>query len=203
MQVLEIKPQLANHTAFTTGYNCLHYAAGRLFLFILHVWEAMCTEFLGSRTAQVYHDGKSASHLAHHDAAVNTMGELVWMYAAKGHTAVLQAAIEAVRLGTKESIAEECDDTSMKHVRAWSKLMKDSLNQRGSRGETPVMVACEEGSAPLILEALADKLLSPTMSPIMWTCLISAMMTLLLLLLLLCMVFQVLHPVCCSNCCIQ
>lgn len=93
------------------------------------------------------------------------------MFAAKGHTAVLQAAIEAVRLGTKESIAEESDDTSMKHLRAWSKLMKDSLNQRGSRGETPVMVACEEGSAPQALAALADKLLSPTM----WTFLISAM----------------------------
>lgn len=28
VQVLEAKPQLANHTALTTGYNCLHYAAG-------------------------------------------------------------------------------------------------------------------------------------------------------------------------------
>lgn len=71
-----------------------------------------------------------------------------WLFAAKGHTAVLQAALEAVRLGTKESIVEKSDDISMKHVRSWSKLMKDLLNQRGSRGETPVMVACEEGSAP-------------------------------------------------------
>jgi len=65
--------------------------------------------------------------------------------AAKGHTAVLQAAVEAVKLGTKESFSEENDDISMKHVRAWSKLLKDCLNQKGSRGETPVMVACEEG----------------------------------------------------------
>lgn len=71
-------------------------------------------------------------------------------FAAKGHTAVLQAALEAVRHGTKECIAEDSDDTSMKHVRAWSKLMKDSLNQRGSRGETPVMVACEQGSVPVM-----------------------------------------------------
>ena len=92
------------------------------------------------------------------------------MFAAKGHTAVLQAAIEAVRLGTKESITEESDDTSMKNVRAWSKLMKDSLNQRGSRGETPVMIACAEGSAPQPLELAADKLLSPIMS----MCLINA-----------------------------
>lgn len=28
LQILEAKPQLANHTAFTTGFNCLHYAAG-------------------------------------------------------------------------------------------------------------------------------------------------------------------------------
>lgn len=70
------------------------------------------------------------------------------MSAANGHTAVLQAAVEAVKLGTKESIVEKSDDMSMKHMRAWGKLMKDSLNQRGSRGETPVMVACEEGSAP-------------------------------------------------------
>ena len=27
-QVLEAKPQLATYTAFTTGWNCLHYAAG-------------------------------------------------------------------------------------------------------------------------------------------------------------------------------
>ncbi len=65
--------------------------------------------------------------------------------AAKGHTVVLQAALEAVRLGTKESVAEDCDDTSIKDVRAWGKLMKDLLNQRGRRGETPIMVACEEG----------------------------------------------------------
>ena len=72
------------------------------------------------------------------------------VFAAKGHTAVLQAALEAIRHGTKECIAEDSDDTSMKHVRAWSKLMKDSLNQRGSRGETPVMVACEQGSVAAI-----------------------------------------------------
>ena len=65
--------------------------------------------------------------------------------AAKGHTAVLQAAVEAVKLGTKESFAGDGDETSMKHVRAWSKLMKDCLNQQAGRGETPVMVACEEG----------------------------------------------------------
>ena len=81
------------------------------------------------------------------DVAMNQVG-LVWLSAAKGHTSVLQAALEAVRLGTKESIAEESDDTSMKQLRAWSKLMKDSLNQRGSRGETPLMVACEEGLVP-------------------------------------------------------
>ena len=66
--------------------------------------------------------------------------------AAKGHTAVLQAAVEAVKHGTKESFPEDSNDRSIKQARAWSKLMKDSLNQRGSRGETPVMVACEEGS---------------------------------------------------------
>lgn len=65
--------------------------------------------------------------------------------AAKGHTVVLQAAVEAVKMGTKESFTQDNDDVSMKHVRAWSKLLKDCLNQRGSKGETPVMVACEEG----------------------------------------------------------
>lgn len=44
-------------------------------------------------------------------------------------------------------MAEFSGDTFIKDVRAWSKLMKDALNQRGRRGETPVMVACEEGSA--------------------------------------------------------
>ena len=65
--------------------------------------------------------------------------------AAKGHTAVLQAAVEAVKLGTKESFSEDTDDISIKSVRAWSKLLKDCLNQRGSKGESAVMVACEEG----------------------------------------------------------
>ncbi|KAL3130587.1 hypothetical protein ABBQ38_008392 [Trebouxia sp. C0009 RCD-2024] len=104
-EILEAKPQLANHTALTTGYNCLHYAA------------------------------------------------------AKGHTAVLQAALEAVRLGTKDAVAEDSGDTSIKDVRAWSKLMKDLLNQRGRRGETPVMVACEEGhgfAARYLIEQGAD-----------------------------------------------
>ena len=58
---------------------------------------------------------------------------------------MLQAAIEAVKLGSKESLSDETDDISMKAVRAWSKLLKDCLNQKGSRGESAVMVACEEG----------------------------------------------------------
>lgn len=29
LQVLEAKPQLATYTGFSTGYNCLHYAAGQ------------------------------------------------------------------------------------------------------------------------------------------------------------------------------
>ena len=58
---------------------------------------------------------------------------------------MLQAVLEVVRLGTKESVAEDSGETSIKDVRAWSKLMKDLLNQRGRRGETPIMVACEEG----------------------------------------------------------
>lgn len=66
--------------------------------------------------------------------------------AAKGHTSVLQAAVEAVKLGTKESVQDTGDDDrSMKHMRAWSKLLKDCLNQKAGRGETAVMVACEEG----------------------------------------------------------
>ncbi|KAL0049662.1 hypothetical protein WJX82_007154 [Trebouxia sp. C0006] len=104
-QVLEAKPQLASYSAFTTGFNCLHYAA------------------------------------------------------AKGHMAVLQAAVEAVKLGTKESFSQDNDDISIKHVRAWSKLLKDCLNQKGSRGETPVMVACEEGhgfAARYLIEQGAD-----------------------------------------------
>ena len=32
LQILEAKPQLANYTAFTTGFNCLHYAAGEFIL---------------------------------------------------------------------------------------------------------------------------------------------------------------------------
>ena len=63
--------------------------------------------------------------------------------------AVLQAVVEAVKLGTKESFSQDNDDISIKHVRAWSKLLKDCLNQKGSRGETPVMVACEEGYVTL------------------------------------------------------
>lgn len=80
---------------------------------------------------------------------------------------MLQAALEAVRLGTKDAVAEDSGDTSIKDVRAWSKLMKDLLNQRGRRGETPVMVACEEGSAHCS-DFLPNLLLSVT-----WACLIS------------------------------
>ena len=71
--------------------------------------------------------------------------------AAKGHTNVLQAAVEAVKLGTKESVHDaDDDDMSIKHIRAWSKLLKDCLNQKAGRGETAVMVACEEGSVSLV-----------------------------------------------------
>ena len=51
---------------------------GFVFLF-LHVYEAMSTDVLGTRTAQIYqgHGDKSASHLAHHVAAMNTRGEVV------------------------------------------------------------------------------------------------------------------------------
>lgn len=59
---------------------------------------------------------------------------------------MLQAAVEAVKMGTKESVQGDADDDmSIKHSRAWSKLLKEFLNQRASRGETAVMVACEEG----------------------------------------------------------
>lgn len=72
-------------------------------------------------------------------------------FAAKGHTNVLQAAVEAVKLGTKESVHDaDDDDMSIKHIRAWSKLLKDCLNQKAGRGETAVMVACEEGSVFLV-----------------------------------------------------
>jgi len=34
LKVLEAKPQLASYSAFTTGFNCLHYAAGMLMLLL-------------------------------------------------------------------------------------------------------------------------------------------------------------------------
>lgn len=79
---------------------------------------------------------------------------------------MLQAALEAVRLGTKDSVAEDAGDMSIKDVRAWSKLMKDLLNQRGRRGETPIMVACEEGSAHCLQN------LQNLLSSVIWACLI-------------------------------
>ena len=69
---------------------------------------------------------------------------------ANGHTDVLQAAVEAMKLGTKESITEDNDEVSIKHIRAWSKLLKDCLSQRGSRDETPLMIACREGQVALL-----------------------------------------------------
>lgn len=39
LKVLEAKPQLASYSAFTTGFNCLHYAAGMLELLLC--WTAI------------------------------------------------------------------------------------------------------------------------------------------------------------------
>jgi len=166
LKVLEAKPQLASYSAFTTGFNCLHYAAGMLMLllnfmlncnsFVMSTWGLQLQHHVRAIALHWLHDGvwRCHCHLLAPDCIwkwTNIIHE-AWLlrhdclgFAAKGHMAVLQAAVEAVKLGTKESLSQDNDDISMKHVRAWSKLLKDCLNQKGSRGETPVMVACEEG----------------------------------------------------------
>jgi len=46
LKVLEAKPQLASYSAFTTGFNCLHYAAGALKLLLNFMLN--CTYFIMS-----------------------------------------------------------------------------------------------------------------------------------------------------------